>query len=147
MPTVSCVYCATVCLFFCHLMQLFPQTARVDSYFKHRKRCLCALWSLGAGGAAASCGCRVLPWVLVPLQGGAAAARCRWPCAIASLRAGVAAGCQMCVAVCALSLCWWCRYRHRVAVARCLWQFEVWSLGVGVAAGRCRPPLPKCLWQ
>ena len=49
------------------------------SYFKYRKRCMCALGSLGAG-AAAGCGCRV------PLL-----------CALGSLGAGGAAVCRCCV--------------------------------------------------
>ena len=46
----------------------------LGSYFKYRKRCRCALWSLSAGAVAARC---VRPrelWMLVPLQG--VAARC-----------------------------------------------------------------------
>ena len=75
---------------------LTPQMARAigrawesywGSYFKCRKRYLCALWSLGVG-AAAGRGCEMFmtAWVLVPLQ-------------------GAAAGCvRLCVCVC-LSVC------------------------------------------
>ena len=77
---------------------LTPQMARAigrawesywGSYFKCRKRYLCALWSLGVG-AAAGRGCEMFmtAWVLVPLQ-------------------GAAAGCvRLCVCVCVcLSVC------------------------------------------
>ena len=74
------------------------------SYFKYRKRCLCALWmlllwSLGAGAAAGRC-CRMCgcvhfgTWLLLPLQSAAenAAAMCLWSSALWRLGAGAVGG-------------------------------------------------------
>ena len=89
----------------------FPKIARAIgvSYFKYRKRCLCALWSLGAGAAAGCC----CPCPRALLE------RCVWPCALAvrcvwTLR-GAAPGCfcEMSVAVCALQSRCWCRCSYR----------------------------------
>ena len=118
--TLLCFFIFLVCVCVCvraqrklfektvlkYCFSVFPQIAAIGgSCFKYRKRCLCALWSLGVG-AAAGCPCQMRGCRVLVAMRGAAATLCAldpsagaclvplpvvWPRALWSLSAGTAA--------------------------------------------------------